>query len=315
MHSHRSQDLTRNNPRRSEADAIPAALRHFFHWPAIFNKWSSGPSSPACSTSGTPDLTKEYVPSRRRNPETPEAQQGLNAGLPTPATDRKTAPRAFELDDTIEEEDSNESSNNFQDPVDDDAMSENAGCPSGRDSASEETRMRLEIARLQHEVERMKASRGEPSAAEEISADLELPSTEGKNPVVLTGSANYPMWKEEIILAARQSETNDMLEEKQESPDEDASQGPFHYTQRVPVICAYALWTTVEDNFAERPAVRRARLFQELIEMTAKSKGSDRAFIELLIAIRTEDIRIGYTVEDLMFFDRLLTGVRDGLHS
>ncbi|OJD20159.1 hypothetical protein ACJ73_08508 [Blastomyces percursus] len=38
---------------------------------------------------GTPDLTKEYVPTRRRNPETPEAQ-GSNAGLPTPATDRRT---------------------------------------------------------------------------------------------------------------------------------------------------------------------------------------------------------------------------------
>ncbi|OJD27538.1 hypothetical protein ACJ73_01076 [Blastomyces percursus] len=105
---------------------------------------------------GTPDLTKEYVPTRRRNPETSEAQ-GSNAGLPTPATDRRIkAPEAFEPDDTIEEE-SNDSNIEYEDPVND-AMSDNAGGPSGRDSASEETPMRLEIARLQHELERMRSS-------------------------------------------------------------------------------------------------------------------------------------------------------------
>ncbi|OJD10298.1 hypothetical protein ACJ73_09848, partial [Blastomyces percursus] len=157
------------------------------------------------------------------NPETPEAQ-GSNAGLPTPATDRRTkAPGAFEPDETVEEE-SNDSNIEYEDPVND-AMSDNAGGPSGRDSASEETRMRLEIARLQHEVERMTSGRATEASAndENVSADLaDYLQRKGRTsaimkilnefrdqvrpirkPVVLTGSANYPMWKEEILLAAR----------------------------------------------------------------------------------------------------------------
>ncbi|EDN07798.1 predicted protein [Histoplasma mississippiense (nom. inval.)] len=123
---------------------------------------------------GTPDLTKDYVTTRRRSPQTPEAQQeGLDAGLPTPATNRKViAPGAFEPDETIEEE-SNKSNIEYEDPIDNNEMSDNAGGSSSRDDVSEETRMRLEIARLQHEVQQMKASRGEPSASDEnINADL-----------------------------------------------------------------------------------------------------------------------------------------------
>ncbi|OAT09892.1 hypothetical protein, variant [Blastomyces gilchristii SLH14081] len=311
---------------------------------------------------GKPDLTKDYVPTRRRrNPQTPEAQEGLGVGLPTPAMNRKvTAPGVFEPDETIAEEQSDES-NVYEDPVEGiSEMSGNAGGPSGRNdnsSVSEETRMRLEIARLQHEVERMKAGRGEN---EELSADLmNYLQRKGrtsalvkilnefrdqvrpiKKPVVLTGSANYPMWKEEILLAARQSEMDDILNDKQVNPDEDASmdmqrfwsewniwlynymwsaiapQAKSHFIiPKESQLSAYSLWSVIEDNFAERPAVRRTRLFQELIEMMSKSKGSDRAFIECLIAIRTDYIRLGYNVEDFMFFDRLLTGVSKGWSS
>ncbi|EDN05370.1 predicted protein [Histoplasma mississippiense (nom. inval.)] len=177
---------------------------------------------------GTPDLTKDYVTTRRRrSPQTPEAhQEGLDAGLPTPATNRRViAPEAFEPDETIEEE-SNESNIEYEDPINDNKMSDNAGGSGSRDDVSEETRMRLEIVRLQYEVQQMKASR--------------------------------------------------------------------------------------EDNFAERPAVLRIRLYKKMTSMTAKSKGSDRAFIKRLIAIRTEYIRLGYKVEDFMFFDCLLTGVSKG---
>ncbi|EQL32925.1 hypothetical protein BDFG_05021 [Blastomyces dermatitidis ATCC 26199] len=123
---------------------------------------------------GTPDLTKEYVPPRRRNEKTPEQQTQDHRSLPTPTTNRKvTAPGAFEPDNTIVEEWSDESNNEYEDPVEGiSEMSGNAGGPSGRNdngSVSEETRMRLEIARLQHEVERMKTGRGEN---EELSADL-----------------------------------------------------------------------------------------------------------------------------------------------
>ncbi|EDN02337.1 predicted protein [Histoplasma mississippiense (nom. inval.)] len=293
----------------------------------------------------------------RRSPQTPEAQQeGLDAGLPTPATNRKViAPGAFEPDETIEEE-SNESNIEYEDPINDNEISDNAGGSGSRDDVSEETHMRLEIARLQHEVQQMKASRGEPSASDEnISADLaNYLQRKGRTsaivkilnefrdqvrsirkPVVLTGSGNYSMWKEEILLAARQSETDDILEEKQTGPDDNAStdmqrfwkernvwlynyiwssvapQAKSHFTvPKDSELSAYSLWSIIEDNFAERPAVLRTRLYKEMTSMTAKSKGSDRAFIERLIAIRTDYIRLGYKVEDFMFFDCLLTGMR-----
>ncbi|KLJ05369.1 hypothetical protein EMPG_11162 [Blastomyces silverae] len=105
--------------------------------------------------------------------------------------------------------------------------------------------MRLEIVRLQHEVERMKAGRGNETLAsdENVSLDLaEYLQQQGrtsanmkildefrdqvrpiKKPVILTGSVNYLMWKEEILLAARQSQINDILDEKQTGPKENAS--------------------------------------------------------------------------------------------
>ncbi|OJD20510.1 hypothetical protein ACJ73_08155, partial [Blastomyces percursus] len=218
---------------------------------------------------GTPDLTRDYAPTRRRNPETPEAQ-GSNAGFPTPATDRRTAaPGAFELDETIDEEsnDSNESNNDFQDPVDDDAMSDNAGGPSGRDSASEEIRMRLEIASLQHEVERMKASRASEALAsdDDVSADLaEFLQRQGrtsalmrilgefrdqvrpiKKPVVLTGSVNYPRWKGEILLAARQSRTIDIMDEKQLGPKENASQDMQRFWEERNMWLYNYMWSAI----------------------------------------------------------------------
>ncbi|EDN07098.1 conserved hypothetical protein [Histoplasma mississippiense (nom. inval.)] len=262
---------------------------------------------------GTPDLTKEYVTTRRRrNPQTPEAQQESNAGLPTPATNKVTAPGAFEPDDTIEEE-SNESNIEYEDPVNDNEMSDNAGGPSSHDR------------------------KGRTSAIVKILNEFRDQVRPIRKPVVLTGSGNYPMWKEEILLAARQSETDDILDEKQIGPDDNAStdmqrfwkernmwlynymwssvapQAKSHFT--IPKDCelsAYSLWSIIEDNFAERPAVLRTRLYKEMTSMTAKSKGSDRAFIERLIAIRTDYIRLGYRVEDFMFFDCLLTGVSKG---
>ncbi|EGE84390.2 hypothetical protein BDDG_07335 [Blastomyces dermatitidis ATCC 18188] len=95
---------------------------------------------------GKPDLTKDYVPMW-----------------------------AFEPDETIAEEQSDES-NEYEDPVEGiSEMSDNVGGPSGwndNSSVSEETHMRLEIARLQHEVECMKTSRGETLASDEMGADL-----------------------------------------------------------------------------------------------------------------------------------------------
>ncbi|EDN04276.1 conserved hypothetical protein [Histoplasma mississippiense (nom. inval.)] len=254
---------------------------------------------------GTPDLTKEYVTTRRRrNPQTPEAQQESNAGLPTPATNKVTAPGAFEPDDTIEEE-SNESNIEYEDPVNDNEMSDNAGGPSSHD-VSEETRMRLEIARLQHEVQQMRTGRGQASTSDEnISADLaNYLQRKGRTSAIvkiLNEFRDQRFWKERNMWLY-----NYMWSSV-------APQAKSHFT--IPKDCelsAYSLWSIIEDNFAERPAVLRTRLYKEMTSMTAKSKGSDRAFIERLIAIRTDYIRLGYRVEDFMFFDCLLTGVSKG---
>ncbi|KKZ64491.1 hypothetical protein EMCG_09526 [[Emmonsia] crescens] len=186
---------------------------------------------------------------------TPDLTQ--NGPLPTPVTSRKAAPGEFEpVEEMIDE--SNELNNKYKDPA------------GGIDM----------IADLTDYLQR----KGRTPAIAKILSEFSL-----------TGSANYPMWKEEILLAARQSKTDDILNDRQESQ-----------------LSAYSLWSVIEDNFAKRPAVRRTRLFQELIEITSKSKGSDRAFIERLIAIRADYIRVGYKVEDFMFFDRLLTGVSKG---
>ncbi|EQL28022.1 hypothetical protein BDFG_09190 [Blastomyces dermatitidis ATCC 26199] len=95
----------------------------------------------------------------------PEVQEGLI-----------TASETFELDEIIAEEQSDEF-NIYKDSVEGiiSEISDNAGSSSDRNnngSASEETHMRLEIARLQHEVEHMKTSRGETLASDEIRADL-----------------------------------------------------------------------------------------------------------------------------------------------
>ncbi|OAT06725.1 hypothetical protein BDBG_16682 [Blastomyces gilchristii SLH14081] len=72
----------------------------------------------------------------------------------------------FELDEIITEKQSDEF-NIYKDSVEDiSEMSDNA-----ESSMSEKTCMRLEITRLQHEVEQMKISRDD-SADDEIRADL-----------------------------------------------------------------------------------------------------------------------------------------------
>ncbi|OAT01062.1 uncharacterized protein BDCG_16881 [Blastomyces dermatitidis ER-3] len=107
--------------------------------------------------------------------------------------------RAFELDKTIAEEQSDEF-NIYKDLVEG-IISEMSGNVRGSSdqnnngSVSKETCMRLEIARLQHEVECMKISRGETLASDEMRF---LKNSEAK---------------EEILLTAEQSETDDILED------------------------------------------------------------------------------------------------------
>ncbi|ODH45541.1 hypothetical protein GX48_08385 [Paracoccidioides brasiliensis] len=249
---------------------------------------------------GTPDLTKEYAARTRRNrrDRTQENRTPEPAGsLPTQNTDSRSAPGAFETDKTILEE-SDESNNAYDDLVDE--MPENTDGQSGQVSGvSEQTLMKREIAKLQREVERMRASRealpanassdemsedlanylqkkGKTTTTIKILAEFREQVRNIKKPVILTGSANYPMWREEILLAAKQSETDDILEEKQFAPEDGAStdmqrfwterNARSHFT--IPSdrqLSAYTLWTIIEENFSERPAVRRSRLFEELI--------------------------------------------------
>ncbi|OJD26502.1 hypothetical protein ACJ73_02114 [Blastomyces percursus] len=118
-----------------------------------------------------------------------------------------------------------------------------------------------------------------------------------RKPVILTGKTNYPVWREEILLAARQSETEDILEEEQMAPAEDASpdmkrfwkernmwlynnmwsaiapQARAHFTvPKESELSAYALWVIPQNNFAERPAVRRTRLYKEMITFKCENK-------------------------------------------
>ncbi|EEH41540.2 hypothetical protein PAAG_03103 [Paracoccidioides lutzii Pb01] len=200
-----------------------------------------------------PDLSRGYVPPRAGSANTYD-----DGSLYVP---QRTAKRTKSV-----------SNDEFEDPVEGIEMSDNVGGPSGQgsghdDSVSEETHMKLEITRLQPEVERMRDSRGEPST-EEKSSDEHT-------------SMNMRRFSLNLI--------SQCLE--------------------IIYLSAYALWSVIKDNFSERPAVRRTRLFEELVGMTAKSKGSVKAFIKCLIAIGTECARIGYQVQDFMHFDRLLTGV------
>ncbi|EEH36587.2 hypothetical protein PAAG_07005 [Paracoccidioides lutzii Pb01] len=126
----------------------------------------------------TPDLTEEYMPKRRQNQgsenRTPEIRTSEPTGsLPTPITVCRSAPGAFEIDKMIPEK-SDESNNTYEDLVDE--MSENIIDPSGQVSGvSEETLIRLEIAKLQQEVEMIRASREAlitNASDNEISKDL-----------------------------------------------------------------------------------------------------------------------------------------------
>ncbi|OJD24664.1 hypothetical protein ACJ73_03968, partial [Blastomyces percursus] len=290
-----------------------------------------------------PDLTKDYVPPSRRTQETPDNEVKNESGsLPTPTTARRRPMEARELT-------SEESGSEFEDPMSDRSSS------GQRDREGAETvRMRLEIVRLQHDIERLRASRDAGPAGGDLDADVaDYLQQKGRTPSImkiikqfkqqvrliaepvrLLGSVNYPTWREDVLRAVEHSETDDILGNKELSPAEGASlcmqrlwrernswlygymwssisvQARAHFTlPKDNQLSAYMLWSVVEETFAERTSVRRARLFEELTGLTAAKKGSDRAFIERLIAIRTEYIRLGFAVQDFMFFDRLLTGV------
>ncbi|OAT13442.1 hypothetical protein BDBG_17815 [Blastomyces gilchristii SLH14081] len=85
---------------------------------------------------------------------------------------QKMASEVFELNETITEKQSDKF-NKYKDSVEDiSEMSDNTESLSNQNnnsSVSEKTHMRLEIARLQHEVKQMKTDRDEN---EELSADL-----------------------------------------------------------------------------------------------------------------------------------------------
>ncbi|OJD10635.1 hypothetical protein AJ78_08408 [Emergomyces pasteurianus Ep9510] len=68
---------------------------------------------------GTPDLTKEYVATRTRSIQTPEAQQELKTSLSTPdINQKKVALEMFKLKDNEQNNLNSESNNDFQDLTD-----------------------------------------------------------------------------------------------------------------------------------------------------------------------------------------------------
>ncbi|OJD13022.1 hypothetical protein AJ78_06475 [Emergomyces pasteurianus Ep9510] len=299
-----------------------------------------------------PDLTGGDKPNREAD-QTPENID--NGPLPTPAMTRQVPALAEEA--PLKKE----SSSDFEDPMSDtnpNRMGHGKRALDGHgNSMSEETRMRLEIARLEYEIQRMKAGKSMASTAagDVVSADLaaylqqrgETPAVMKvinefrlqvkllrMKPTMLVGSSNYPMWREDVLIVAKRSGTNDILMNKELAPKEGASMDFQRFWEerndwlycymwfaisakaktqflmpKKNQMSAYMLWSVVEETFAEPLWIRRGRLFNELMGMTARTKGTDRAFIQRLIAIRNEYGRMGFNVPDYFFFDRLLTGV------
>ncbi|OAT12863.1 hypothetical protein BDBG_17709 [Blastomyces gilchristii SLH14081] len=99
-----------------------------------------------------------------------------------------------------------------------------------------------------------------------------------QKPGLLKSTSDYPIWKEEILLVVKQSHTEDILTSK-----------PL-----------------------ENVKIRRARLFKEFndISATATYDGFNHLFIECLLAIRVEYIRLEYAnIPNFIFFDKLLNGL------
>ncbi|QSS51754.1 hypothetical protein I7I53_07163 [Histoplasma capsulatum var. duboisii H88] len=186
-----------------------------------------------------PDLTREYVPLNRRTQETPDNEIKNESGsLPTPATVRRRPMEARELT-------SEGSGSEFEDP-----MSERSSSGQRDQEDADIVRMKLEIARLQHEVERMRTNRSASSVREDLDADvadyLQQRGTTPSimkiikqfkqqveliaEPVRLLGFANYSTWREDVLRAVEHSETGDILDNKELSPAEGAS------------VCMQRLW-------------------------------------------------------------------------
>ncbi|OJD16817.1 hypothetical protein AJ78_03060 [Emergomyces pasteurianus Ep9510] len=99
----------------------------------------------------------------------------------------------------------------------------------------------------------------------------------------------------EILLAIKQSHTEDILTTK---PLETASKDMKRFWE--------------ERNSWLYNFIRRARLFKEFNDMTATATfgGFNRPFLERLLTIRVEYIRLGYTTTpNFIFFDKLLNGL------
>ncbi|KAG5305345.1 hypothetical protein I7I50_05710 [Histoplasma capsulatum G186AR] len=158
-----------------------------------------------------------------------------------------------------------------------------------------------------------------------------------QKPGLLKSASDYPIWKEEILLAIKQSHTEDILTTK---PLENASKDMKRYWEErnswlynliwssvsveakslftIPQdsLDSSALWKVIEASFSERVEIRRVRLSKEFNDITAATYGgSSRSFIERLLAIRVEYIRLGYDVPNFILFDKLLNGLTKGWSS
>ncbi|KAL2390566.1 hypothetical protein RJ035_001104 [Blastomyces gilchristii] len=84
------------------------------------------------------------------------------------------------------------------------------------------------------------------------------------------------------------------------------------YLQKPDSLSSAALWNTIAAFFSEQVEIRRARLFKEFndISATATYDGFNHLFIERLLAIRVEYIRLEYAnIPNFIFFDKLLNGL------
>ncbi|OJD10661.1 hypothetical protein ACJ73_09731 [Blastomyces percursus] len=124
-------------------------------------------------------------------------------------------------------------------------------------------------------------NQGDTSALSRVLTEFRARVKYLQKPHLLKSASDYPIWKEEILLAMKQSHTEDILTTK---PLENASKD-------------------------------MKRFWEERNSWLYNFGGSSRSFIKRLLAIRVEYVRLGYDVPNFIFFDKLLNGLTKGWSS
>lgn len=142
-------------------------------------------------------------------------------------------------------------------------------------------------------------------------------------PASLTGEHTYQLWAESVEVAAQQAGVQVVL--RQEEPRSSSHsilavwwtyndwlfglmlrslspQALSHITVPEERL-ASKLWSLLRDTFAERPETRRRKIVSDILSLSPKSCGSDKAFVENVLGLRAELRRLGRPWDDYLLFD------------